>query len=283
MAKVTPTKKTTKVAAAVKAGAKKLAAAKVPAKVKSGPAKKAAPAPAAAKSAIAKKPAPARVAAAKSAPAARATAKKATTAKAALAKAVPVAKKAPEKKQSEKKVPEKQAPAKAVPVAKKVAEKKAADPAPAVTAYPKPPRKPSTVICPLSGFEVKPDKPNLSPRTIERLRAKLVAERERHIQQADELAAEAEALALEREGGDTQFDEESGEGDTFNIERERDLLLSASARQAVDEIDRALVRIKEKTYGLCAPAGRRISLERLEALPYADTCVECKARAERRR
>ena len=194
-------------------------------------------------------------------------------AKRAPVKAAPAAKKAPDKA----------AVAKQLPSAKAAPEKKTVEPAVVVTAFPKPPRKPSTVICPLSGFEVKPDKPNLSPRTVERLRAKLVAERERHIQQADELAAEAEALAAEREGGDTQFDEESGEGDTFNIERERDLLLSASARQAVDEIDRALVRIKEKTYGVCVPAGRRISLERLEALPYADTCVECKARAERRR
>ncbi len=144
-------------------------------------------------------------------------------------------------------------------------------------------RKPTSVFCPLSGFEVKPEKPNLSPKTIERLKAKLIEERERHVHQADEFAAEAELLATEREGGDTQFDEESGEGDTVNIERERDLLLSASARQIVDEIDRALERINDKTYGVCVPAGRRIALERLEALPYAETCVDCKARAERRR
>ncbi len=139
------------------------------------------------------------------------------------------------------------------------------------------------MICPLSGFEVKPEKPGLSPKTIERLRVGLLEERARHLQQADELAAEAERLATDREGGDTQFDEESGEGDTINIERERDLLLSASAQQIVDEIDRALERIENKTYGLCLPAGRRIALERLEALPYAETCVDCKARAERRR
>ena len=167
------------------------------------------------------------------------------------------------------------APARKAPPAKKAVAK----PEPAK----KPARRPSTVICPLSGFEVKPEKPGLSPKTVERLQTSLLEERARHVQQADELAAEAEQLAAEREGGDTQFDEESGEGDTINIERERDLLLSASAQQIVDEIDRALARIENKTYGLCLPAGRRISLERLEALPYAETCVDCKARAERRR
>jgi RNA polymerase-binding transcription factor DksA len=197
-----------------------------------------------------------------------APAKKAASTKAAPAKkAAPVAKAAAPAKQAvpvKKSAPAKTAPAKAEPV------KKA-------------PRKPTTVICPLSGFEVKPEKPGLSPKTLERLEASLREERTRHVQSAADLQAEADQLAAEREGGDTQFDEESGEGDTINIERERDLLLSASAQQIVDEIDRALERIANGTYGVCLPAGRRITLERLEALPYAETCVDCKARAERRR
>jgi RNA polymerase-binding transcription factor DksA len=204
-------------------------------------------------------------------------------------KAAPAAKKAAPSAKKSTVAPKKTVTtsAKKAPPAKKAAPAKKAPPAKKAVAKPepakKPARKPSTVICPLSGFEVKPEKPGLSPKTVERLQASLLEERARHVQQADELAAEAEQLAAEREGGDTQFDEESGEGDTINIERERDLLLSASAQQIVDEIDRALERIENKTYGLCLPAGRRISLERLEALPYAETCVDCKARAERRR
>jgi RNA polymerase-binding transcription factor len=218
----------------------------------------------------------------KAAPAAKAApAKKAAVAKKTTAtKAVPAkkAKAAPAKQAA----PAKKAPAakKAAPAKKAPAPKKAAAPAPAPV---KKVRKPTTVICPLSGFEVKPEKPNLSPRTLERLETMLREERARHVAQADTMAAEAELLAAEREGGDTQFDEESGEGDTINIERERDLLLSASANQIVEDIDRALERIADGTYGVCVPAGRRISIERLDALPYAETCVDCKARAERRR
>jgi RNA polymerase-binding transcription factor DksA len=232
------------------------------------PAKKAAPAK------VGTKSAPAKVATTKP------TAKSATTprGKQAPAKAAPARKAPPAKKAA----PAQAAPATKAPPAKKAAPAKAA-PAKAAPLRAAPAKRKSTVICPLSGFEVKPDKPNLSLRTLERLQAKLLEERARHVHQADEFQAEAEALAIEREGGDTQFDEESGEGDTVNVERERDLLLSASARQIVDEIDRALDRIKHGTYGVCVPAGRRISLERLEALPYANTCVECKARAERRR
>jgi RNA polymerase-binding protein DksA len=140
-----------------------------------------------------------------------------------------------------------------------------------------------TVICALSGFEVTPGAAQLAPKTLDRLRQKLLEEKTRLLRQSEELAAEAEQLAREREAGDTQFDEESGEGDTVNIERERDLLLSATARQVVEEIDEALIRVKKSSYGVCKYAGRKISLERLEAIPWANVCVDCKARAERRR
>jgi RNA polymerase-binding transcription factor DksA len=139
------------------------------------------------------------------------------------------------------------------------------------------------VFCPLSGIVVTPQKANISPKTLERLRALLEEEMTKHTRQADDLRAEADQLASEREQGDTQFDEESGEGDTVSVERERDLLLSATARQTVDEIRAALERMDAGTYGLCTPAGRRITMARLDAIPWADQCVDCKSARERRR
>ena len=124
---------------------------------------------------------------------------------------------------------------------------------------------------------------NFPPKTLERLRRLLEEERETYVRQARDLAAEAEALASEREPGDTQFDEESGEGDTLNVERERDLALSASATQAVEEIDRALRRMDAGSYGICERCGKKIGVARLEALPFAALCIECKSREERRR
>jgi RNA polymerase-binding protein DksA len=132
-----------------------------------------------------------------------------------------------------------------------------------------------------------PDKAEVSaafpPKTLDKLRRLLEEERETYVRQAHDLAAEAEALASEREPGDTQFDEESGEGDTLNVERERDLALSASANQAVEEIDRALHRMDAGGYGICERCGKKIGVARLEALPFAALCIECKSREERRR
>lgn len=112
---------------------------------------------------------------------------------------------------------------------------------------------------------------------LEKQRAALLEERERYLQSAKRLQEEAETLAAEREPGDVQFDEESGEGDTTAVERERDLALSAQARQAVAEIDAALARIEDGTYGICVVSGLPIPKERLEAIPWARERVEYKA------
>jgi RNA polymerase-binding protein DksA len=47
-------------------------------------------------------------------------------------------------------------------------------------------------------------------------------------------------------------------------------------------IDSALTRIKQGKYGLCVKCGKRIPQNRLEAIPYALMCIECKSEEERR-
>lgn len=105
----------------------------------------------------------------------------------------------------------------------------------------------------------------------------LLQERATYTQQAEELKAEADQLAAEMEPGDTQFDEESGEGGTQQLDRERDLALSAQAQSAVEEIEVALARIEDGTYGHCDRCGKTIPKARLEAIPWADLCVQCKS------
>ncbi len=116
-----------------------------------------------------------------------------------------------------------------------------------------------------------------SDRFVEAQRLELLAERDAYTRSANSLRAEAEELAQDREPGDVQFDEESGEGDSMNVERERDLALSAQAMASVEEIDRALAKIEQGTYGICEKCGEPIPQERLKALPHASLCVRCKS------
>ena len=139
--------------------------------------------------------------------AAKKAVKKSPVKKAAARKAVkkPVAKKAPAKKTPAKK-----------PVAKKAPAKKA----------------------------VKKAKSPFGKKFIGEMKARLEEERAKYLHSEEIYRAEADALIEGREPGDVQFDEESGEGDTLAVERERDLALSNQARQAVEQIDAALGRIK---------------------------------------
>ncbi len=102
----------------------------------------------------------------------------------------------------------------------------------------------------------------------------LLHEREQLVGQASRLEDEANSLIEEHEMGDVQFDEESGEGDTMAVERERDLALSSQARQMVADIDAALDRIAAGTYGYSVVSGAPIPRDRLEAIPWATELVE---------
>ena len=106
------------------------------------------------------------------------------------------------------------------------------------------------------------------------MKALLLTERADLTGQADLLEHEAHQLIEEQEMGDVQFDDEGGEGDTMVVERERDLALSAQARQTVADIDAAIARLAEGTYGYSVESGRPIPRERLEAIPWATVLVE---------
>ena len=137
-----------------------------------------------------------------------------------------------------------------------------------------------------STFAPKPKPLPVRPKTgpyakdtkfLEEVRDLLTTERAVYQEQATSLRAEADSLALEREPGDVQFDEESGEGGTVTVDRERNLALSGQASLAVEEIDDAAKRIADKTYGYCERCFQPIPKPRLRALPYARLCVACKS------
>jgi RNA polymerase-binding transcription factor DksA len=105
-------------------------------------------------------------------------------------------------------------------------------------------------------------------------KALLITEKASLLGQAIRLEDEATSLIEESEMGDVQFDDEGGEGDTMVVERERDLALSAQARQTIADIEAALLRLTDGSYGYSIESGRLIPRERLEAIPWATVLVE---------
>ena len=123
----------------------------------------------------------------------------------------------------------------------------------------------------------KAAKPRFNQKFLDEMRRKLLKERAKYLHSAEEYQAEAESLLETREPGDVQFDEEGGEGATVAVERERDLALSSQARHTVSQIDAALERIDNGTYGYCITSGAPIPIARLRAIPWAAERVEVKA------
>ena len=67
---------------------------------------------------------------------------------------------------------------------------------------------------------------------------------------------------------------------TATLGREIDYTLGENSEQVLGEIDAALQRIEDGTYGTCVNCGGEIPVARLEAQPWASLCIDCKRRAE---
>ena len=87
-------------------------------------------------------------------------------------------------------------------------------------------------------------------------------------------------LALEEESVDTPSDH-LADAASITYDRELEFTLEENSEHVVEAIDAALRRILEGSYGLCQNCGEPISPERLEALPYAELCIDCKRKQER--
>ena len=68
---------------------------------------------------------------------------------------------------------------------------------------------------------------------------------------------------------------------SVTVDREMDYSLEENSEHMLHAIDAALERIAAGTYGVCQNCGRQIAEDRLEAIPYAKLCIECKRLEER--
>lgn len=116
----------------------------------------------------------------------------------------------------------------------------------------------------------------LTKTQVRTLEETLREERAGLVEQAEELRAEA---GVDRWRGDGSGDDIADRG-TASAERETAATLSDHARRLVDEIDEALRRLDAGTYGVCVRCGEQIGFDRLEAVPAAALCLECKRRDE---
>ena len=70
---------------------------------------------------------------------------------------------------------------------------------------------------------------------------------------------------------------------TDNYDREFSLSLADNEQKILNRIDEALEKIQNNTFGLCELCGKKISKVRLRAVPYAELCVPCQEKQEKKK
>jgi DnaK suppressor protein len=109
-------------------------------------------------------------------------------------------------------------------------------------------------------------------------RIELLALRDRVERAAQDIASDDDGDGeLSSPAGDQHIADHAS--DLFD--HELDDSLGENADQILREIDTALARIEDGTYGTCTRCGKEIPVERLDAVPYAVLCVDCKRLEER--
>jgi len=109
--------------------------------------------------------------------------------------------------------------------------------------------------------------------TYDELHQRLKEERERLTKELEQLVADAPSSGEGKEGSPFGKKEE---GAAEVLELEKRLVLKERLRQALSEVEHTLSKFDQGSYGLCDVCGQPIGQERLEVLPQANLCVQCK-------
>lgn len=72
-----------------------------------------------------------------------------------------------------------------------------------------------------------------------------------------------------------EYDSNFADSSQVTAERGEAEVLVGELRSSLREVDRALEKLEDGTYGICERCGRPIGAARLEAMPAVTTCIEC--------
>ncbi len=118
----------------------------------------------------------------------------------------------------------------------------------------------------------------LAKSTVERYHRRLLEEEERLSALIEELEQERDEVRLSETSSERSPDPNTAEGGSMAFELEKELSVAQNAVDLRAKVRHALERIELGSYGICEVCGEAIPVARLDALPYATTCVSCAAK-----
>ena len=110
---------------------------------------------------------------------------------------------------------------------------------------------------------------------LDKIRRQLENERKRLMKELEQSATEASRPRQSSEASPFGKREEEA---SVTFEMEKRAVLDGHLQKQLQEVEQALEKINDGTYGLCAECGKQINPARLEALPQATLCLDCKAK-----
>jgi RNA polymerase-binding protein DksA len=116
---------------------------------------------------------------------------------------------------------------------------------------------------------------------IHQFRERLEGERQRVVDAIDNIHSENPGSIGEETEEPSFQDNHLGDVATATFDREMASTLEENSTHVLGAIDAALARIDDGTFGVCQRCGQPIAEERLEALPWATLCIDCKREQER--
>ena len=122
----------------------------------------------------------------------------------------------------------------------------------------------------------------MSTTGVDRFREALLDERRRVSAALENLHDDHPGSISDETGEDAVYDNHLADTATETYDRELDYTLEENSEHVLAEIDSALGRIEDGTYGICTNCGTPIPEERLEARPWATLCIGCQRSQEGR-
>jgi len=109
----------------------------------------------------------------------------------------------------------------------------------------------------------------------------LLKERKRLQEQEQRIERRGSAMSESAELGElADYDNHPADADSTTESRTMDLALDENINTMIAQIDEALSKIEDGTYGMCDRCGSPINPERLEVIPYATLCIDCQDKVE---
>jgi RNA polymerase-binding protein DksA len=127
-------------------------------------------------------------------------------------------------------------------------------------------------------------KKRLSKKDIEHFNNKLLEEKKRVLEEVGQLQSGNLLESLSDSSGEvSRYSYHLGDTASISYGREFSMSLSERQQKYLEQVDKALERIKDGTYGICQVTGELIPIERLEEVPVAKYSVKGKEIVEKRK